>query len=122
MQTRHRIGLCGAVSAPFTQAASPFSVPPLNLETATVRVAPSPLPDEQSQALSFLEASQLRGRVLPFIVGVATPTINGSTLPRSCDASRNDNACDCSSGRGDGATLTVAVSKFSGGTLNGEAA
>ena len=41
------LGLCGAVSAPFTQAASPFSVPPLSLETATVRVAPSPLPDEQ---------------------------------------------------------------------------
>ena len=66
------LGLCGAVSAPFTQAASPISVPPLSLETATVRVAPSPLPDEQSHALSFLEASQLRGRVLPFIVGVAT--------------------------------------------------
>ena len=36
------LGLCGAVSAPFTQAASPLSVPPLSLETATVRVAPSP--------------------------------------------------------------------------------
>ena len=66
------LGLCGAVSAPFTQAAFPVSVPPLNLETATVRVAPSPLPDEQSRALSFLEASQLRGRMLPFIVGVDT--------------------------------------------------
>ena len=66
------LGLCGAVSAPFTQAASPVGVPSLSLETATVRVAPSPVPDEQSHALSFLEASQLRGRVLPFIVGVAT--------------------------------------------------
>ena len=65
------LGLCGAVSAPFTQAASPVSATPLNLETATVRVAPSPLPDEQSHALSFFEASQLRGLVLPFIVGVA---------------------------------------------------
>lgn len=65
------LGLCGAVSAPFTQAASPVGVPPLSLETATVRVAPSPLPDEQSHALSFLEASQLRGRVLPFVIGVA---------------------------------------------------
>ena len=65
------LGLCGAVSAPFTEAASPVSATPLNLETAAVRVAPSPLPDEQSHALSFFEASQLRGRVLPFIVGVA---------------------------------------------------
>ena len=65
------LGLCGVVSAPLTQAASPLRIPPLSLETATVRVAPSPLPDEQSHALSFLEASQLRGRVLPFIVGVA---------------------------------------------------
>ena len=39
------LGLCGAVSAPFTQAASPVGVPPLSLETATVRVAPSPLPE-----------------------------------------------------------------------------
>ena len=45
---------------------------PVSLETATVRVAPSPLPDEQSHAFSLLEASQLRGRALPFIVGVAT--------------------------------------------------
>ena len=65
------LGLCGAVSAPVTQAASPVSAAPLNLETATVRAAPSPLPDEQSHALSFFEASQLRGRVLPFVVGVA---------------------------------------------------
>ena len=64
------LGLRGAVSAPFTQAASPVSATPLNLETATVRVAPSPLPDEQSHALSFFEASQLRGRVMPSIVGV----------------------------------------------------
>ena len=42
-----------------------------NLETADVWVAPSPLPYEQSHALSFFEASQLRGRVLPFIVGMA---------------------------------------------------
>ena len=66
------LGLCGAVSAPFTQAASPLSLPRFSLETATARGAPAPLPDEQSHALSFLEASQLRGRVLPFIVGVAT--------------------------------------------------
>ena len=66
------LGPFGAVSAPFTQAASPVSASPLNLETATVRVAPSPLPNEQSHALSFFEASQLRGRALPFIVGVAT--------------------------------------------------
>ena len=65
------LGLCGAVYAPFTQAASPLSVPPLSLGTAAVRVAPSPLSDEQSHALSFPEASQLRGGVLPFIVGVA---------------------------------------------------
>ena len=51
------LGLCGAVSAPFIQAASPVGVPPLSLEIATVRVAPSPLPDEQSKAFSFLEAS-----------------------------------------------------------------
>ena len=43
----------------------------MSLETATVRVAPSPLPDEQSHAFSLLEAWQLRGRALPFIVGVA---------------------------------------------------
>ena len=65
------LGLRGAVSAPFTKVASPVSATPLKLETAAVRVAPSPLPDEQSHALSFFEASQLRGLVLPFIVGVA---------------------------------------------------
>ena len=48
------LGLCGAVSAPFTQATSPVSSPPLSLETATVRVAPSPLPYEQSHAILFL--------------------------------------------------------------------
>ena len=65
------LGLCGAVSAPFTQSL-PGRLLPVSLETATVRVALSPLPDEQSHALSLLEASQLRGRVLPFIMGVAT--------------------------------------------------
>ena len=48
------LGPFGAVSAPFTQAASPVRAPPLNLETAEVQVAPSPLPDKQSHALSFL--------------------------------------------------------------------
>ena len=48
------LGPFGAVSAPFTQAASPVRAPSLNLETAAVQVAPSPLPDEQSYALSFL--------------------------------------------------------------------
>ena len=65
------LGLCGAMAPPLSQAASPMGVVPLNLQTATVRVAPPPLPDERSRALSFLEASQLRGRVLPFVIGVA---------------------------------------------------
>ena len=65
------LGLCGAMAPPLTQAASPVGVVPLNLQTATVRVAPPPLPDERSRALSFLEASQLRGRVLPFVICVA---------------------------------------------------
>ena len=33
------LGLCGAVSAPFTQAASPVSATPLNAETATLGLA-----------------------------------------------------------------------------------
>ena len=65
------LGLCGAMAPPLSQAASPVGVVPLNLQTATVRVAPPPLSDERSRALSFLEASQLRGRVLPFVIGVA---------------------------------------------------
>ena len=65
------LGLCGAMAPPLSQAASPVGAVPLNLQTTTVRVAPPPLPDERSRALSFLEASQLRGRVLPFVIGVA---------------------------------------------------
>ncbi len=60
------LGLCGAVSALFTQAASPVSILPLNLETATVRVAPSPLPQEQSHALSTHR--------LPVLVYLQLPT------------------------------------------------
>ena len=54
------------MSALFTQAASPVSIPPLNLETATVRVAPSPLPQEQSHALLTLG--------LPVLVYLQLPT------------------------------------------------
>lgn len=67
----YALGLCGALAPTLSQAASPVGVAPLNLQTATVRVTSPPLPDERSRALSFLEASQLRGRVLPFVIGVA---------------------------------------------------
>ena len=65
------LGLCGAMAPSLSQAASSVGVVPLNVQTETVRVAPPPLPDERSRALSFVEASQLRGPVLPFVIGVA---------------------------------------------------
>ena len=43
----------------------------LAFETSQVQIAQSPLRDEQSRTVSVLEAAQVRGRVLPFVIGVA---------------------------------------------------
>ena len=40
--------------------------------TLALQVGQTPIQDEQSRTVSVLEAAQLRGRVLPFIVGVVT--------------------------------------------------
>ena len=40
--------------------------------TLALQVGQTPIQDEQSRTASVLEAAQLRGRVLPFIVGVVT--------------------------------------------------
>ena len=40
--------------------------------TLALQVGQTPIQDEQSRTVSALEAAQLRGRVLPFIVGVVT--------------------------------------------------
>ncbi|MDB2688895.1 hypothetical protein N9Z25_05660 [Luminiphilus sp.] len=42
------------------------------LRAATMRWTQAPLPDERSVAVSFLEAAQLRGRLLPLVLGIAT--------------------------------------------------
>ena len=44
---------------------------PANTKLA-LQVGQTPIQDEQSRAVSVLEAAQLRGKVLPFIVGVVT--------------------------------------------------
>jgi len=40
--------------------------------TLALQVGQTPIQDEQSRTVSALEAAQLRGKVLPFIVGVVT--------------------------------------------------
>ena len=40
--------------------------------TLALQVGQTPIQDEQSRTVSVLEAAQLRGKVLPFIVGVVT--------------------------------------------------
>ena len=40
--------------------------------TLALQVGQTPIQDEQSRTVSVLEAAQLRGRVLPFIVGAVT--------------------------------------------------
>ena len=44
---------------------------PANTKLA-LQVGQTPIQDEQSRTVSVLEAAQLRGKVLPFIVGVVT--------------------------------------------------
>ena len=45
------LGHCGEMARPLRQAATRVGVVPLNLHTATVRIAPPPLPDERARAL-----------------------------------------------------------------------
>jgi len=40
--------------------------------TLALQVGQTPIQDEQSRTVSVMEAAQLRGKVLPFIVGVVT--------------------------------------------------
>ena len=40
--------------------------------TLALQVGQTPIQDEQSRTVSMLEVAQLRGKVLPFIVGVVT--------------------------------------------------
>ena len=55
-------------------AASANDIQRFNPATTTLalQVGQTPIQDEQSRTVSVLEAAQLRGRVLPFIVGVVT--------------------------------------------------
>ena len=64
-------GRCGGLAAPIGQASTPMAVPPMALETSQMQIAQSPLHDEQSRTVSLLEATQVRGRVLPFVIGIA---------------------------------------------------
>ena len=59
-------GCCAVLAAPVSQASTPMA-----LETSQLQTAQSPLRDEQSRTVSVLEATQVRGRVLPFVIGVA---------------------------------------------------
>ena len=55
-------------------AAGAHDIKGFNPATATLalQVGQTPIQDEQSRTVSMLEAAQLRGKVLPFIVGVVT--------------------------------------------------
>ena len=64
-------GCCAVLAAPVSQASTPMAAAPLALETSQLQIAPSLLRDEQSRTVSVLEATQVRGRVLPFVIGVA---------------------------------------------------
>ena len=46
----------------------------------TLQWARAPLPDERSSAVSFLEAAQLRGRLLPLVLGIATIDLTLATF------------------------------------------
>lgn len=64
-------GCCAVLAAPLSQATTSMAVAPLAFETSQVQIAQSPFLDEQSRTVSLLEATQVRGRVLPFVIGVA---------------------------------------------------
>jgi len=64
-------GCCAVLAAPVSQAITPMALAPLAFETSQLQIAQSPLRDEQSRTVSLLEATQVRGRVLPFVIGVA---------------------------------------------------
>ena len=55
-------------------AANAYDIQRFNPATTTLalQVGQTPIQDEQSRTVSMLEAAQLRGKVLPFIVGVVT--------------------------------------------------
>ena len=55
-----------AAGAHDTQRFTPATI------TLALQVGQTPIQDEQSRTVSVLEAAQLRGKVLPFIVGVVT--------------------------------------------------
>ena len=55
-----------AAGAHDTQRFTPATI------TLAMQVGQTPIQDEQSRTVSVLEAARLRGRVLPFIVGVVT--------------------------------------------------
>jgi hypothetical protein len=69
-------GLLGALTVQGTAASAAV---PTDIATAhrtppitSMRWSRAPLPDERSTAVSFLEATQLRGRLLPLVLGIAT--------------------------------------------------
>lgn len=55
-------------------AASTYETPGLHPATTALalQLGQTPIQDEQSRTVSVLEATQLRGKLLPFIVGVTT--------------------------------------------------
>ena len=57
-------GCFAVLAAPVSQASTPMAVAPLAFETSQLQIA-------QSRTVSVLEATQVRGRVLPFVIGVA---------------------------------------------------
>jgi hypothetical protein len=69
-------GLMGAL---VLHGAAASAAVPTNIATerraplvASLQWAQAPMPNERSTAVSFLEASQLRGRLLPLVLGIVT--------------------------------------------------
>ena len=60
-------GTVAAAATP-TDTAVAHRAPPVT----SMQWSQAPLPDERSNAVSFLEATQLRGRLLPLVLGIAT--------------------------------------------------
>jgi len=69
-------GLIGALvlqgTAITAAAATDTASPRQGSGVAALQWSQSPFPDARSTAVSFLEATQVRGRLLPLVLGIAT--------------------------------------------------
>lgn len=69
-------GLMGALALHGTAAAAAvpadITLQPQARGVAALQWSQAPLPDARSTAVSFLEATQVRGRLLPLVLGIAT--------------------------------------------------